>query len=119
MKKILEVLQYGDNDFRFNTDLDLVKHQKEIEMLPVRLVFTMITKLWGGNELAVLTAIRALAIADLAASVNREQMIRHLDHDSKNLARILFESKKEFERAGGKVDVFYPGSKPGGCKIKS
>ena len=30
MKKILEVLRYGDGDIRFNTDVDPVKQPKEV-----------------------------------------------------------------------------------------
>ncbi len=73
MKKILEVLQDGDIDIRFNTDLDPVKHPNVIPNVITRTAFAMVTKLWGGNEAAVLAMIRALAIADLAVSVNRQK----------------------------------------------
>lgn len=54
----------------------------------------MVTRLWGGNETAVLAMIRALAIADLAVSVNRKQM----------------------ERNGEKVIRFAPGVTPSSFK---
>lgn len=33
MKKILEVLQYGDIDLRFNTDIDVFKHPEAVKGL--------------------------------------------------------------------------------------
>ena len=85
MKKILEVLQYGDIDIRFNTDLDPIKHPNVIPDVITRTSFAMTTRLWGGNERAVLAMIRALAVADLAVCVNRKEMVRHLDEDSEAL----------------------------------
>ena len=86
MKKILEVLQYGDIDIRFNTDFDPVKNPNVIPDVISRTAFAMVTRLWGGNEMAVLAMIRALAIADLAVSVNRKQMIR--DYERRKTRRI-------------------------------
>ena len=111
MKKILEVFQYGDNDIRFNTDFS----EKEMARMPEiigRLAFTMTTKLWGGNEQAVLAMIRALAIADLAVSVNRKEMIRALDEDSATFAKIMNRAMNELKKNGGAV-VFPPGFNPG------
>ena len=65
MKKILEVLRYGENDIRFHTDLDPTKAPGIIPETTTELAIAMMTTLWGGNELAVLAMIRALAIADL------------------------------------------------------
>jgi len=112
MKKILEVLQYGDHEFRFNTDLDPQKHPQEIADLPAYLAFAMATKLWGGNEIAVIAAVRSLAMADLAVSVNRKEMIRQLDRCSEDIARIFRQTKEDFEKSGGKVKVFGPGVPP-------
>ena len=112
MKKILEVLQYGDLDIRFNTDIDPVKTPDVITDIIIRASFTMMTKLCGGNEQAVLAMIRALAIADLGVSVNREQMIRHYDQESAALAESFLQAKKEFERSGGKMMMFGPNAKP-------
>ena len=112
MKKILEVLQYGDIDIRFNTDFDPVKNPNVIPDVISRTAFAMVTRLWSGNEMAVLAMIRALAIADLAVSVNRKQMIRDYDEDSAALAKSFLHAKKEFEKNGGKVMVFGPGVKP-------
>ncbi len=112
MKKILEVLSYGENDLRFNTDLDPAHLNQVIPSLTSTALLTMITKLWGGKEVAVLAAIRALALADLAASVNREEMIKMLDDQSRNLVESLQEARREFERNGGKVITFGPGVNP-------
>ena len=60
--------------------------------------------------------IRALAIADLAVSVNRKQMIQFLDEESAMMAKSLEESLKEMERNGEKVIRFAPGVKPSSIK---
>ncbi len=109
MKKILEVLQYGDFDIRFKTDLDPIKFPETIAALPPAVAFSMATKLWGGNENAVLSVIRALAVADLSLCFNRKQMLKFLEEDSAFLAMSMKEAQKEFERNGGKVKTFAPG----------
>ena len=108
MKKILEVLQYGETDIRFNTDLKPTTHPDSLPMLVGSTAFAMTTRLWGGNELDVLAVIRALAIADLAVSVNRKDMIKMMDKDSETFARILVETRREFEKNGGRVFTFPP-----------
>ena len=60
---------------------------------------------------AVLAMIRALAISDLAVSVNRKQMIRNYDEDSAALAKSFLQAKEEFERRGGKMTIVMPGGK--------
>ena len=117
MKKILEVFQYGDHDIRFNTDINPFKHPEVIPELISNSAFAMTTSLWGGNEQAVLAVIRSLTIADLAVSVNREEMLRQLGEEAEALARCMQQAKEDFEKAGGKVMVFRPEIKPG--KIRS
>ena len=112
MKKILEVLQYGETDIRFNTDLKPTTHPDSLPMLVGSAAFAMTTRLWGGNEHDVLAVIRALAIADLAVSVNRKDMIKKMDQDSKTFARIIVEARREFEKNGGQVIVFPPNINP-------
>ena len=112
MKKILEVLRYGENDIRFHTDLDPRKDPDIINQTVVEVAMAMMTTLWGGNEQAVLAMIRALSIADLGVSVNRRQMISFLDDASESLAASLNEARKAFEKSGGKCTVFGPGVAP-------
>ena len=116
MKKILEVLQYGETDIRFNTDIDTAKNPDIILDIIAKSAFTMMTKLWGGNEQSVLAMIRALAIADLSVSVNRKEMIRQLDETSQMMNKSMKEARKAFEKNGGKMIVFGPGIKPGSVK---
>lgn len=111
MKKILEVLQYGDHDIRFNTDIKLGSDSEATALL-TSIAFAMVTTLWGGKEREVLAMIRALAIADLSVSVNRKEMLKILDLDSEQLGRALMDSKKEMERRGMKVMTFAPGVLP-------
>ena len=116
MKKILEVLQYGDLDIRFNTDINVLKDPDIIPEIISRTSFAMTTKLWGGNERDVLAMIRALSIADLGVSVNRKEMVRYLDQSSEMLARSFMEARKEFQKNGGLINVFPPGITPSGTK---
>ena len=112
MKKILEVLRYGENDIRFNTDIDPLKDPEIIHQTVTELAMAMMTTLWGGNEQAVLAMIRALSIADLGVSVNRRQMVGFLDEASETLAASLRDARKAFEKSGGKCTVFGPGVAP-------
>lgn len=116
MRKILEVLQYGDFDIRFNTDINARRNPDIVPDIISRSAIAMTTKLWGGNEMDVLAMIRALSVADLAVSVNREEMIRYLDESSEMLARSFVEAREMFEKQGGKVTVFPPHVKPSGTK---
>lgn len=114
MKKILEVLRYGENDIRFHTDIDPTKDPAIIHETVTELAMAMMTTLWGGNERAVLAMIRSLAIADLGVSVNRRQMVGFLNESSAVLAESLRDARKMFEASGGKVMVFGPGIAPPG-----
>ena len=112
MKKILEVLRYGENDIRFHTDINPAKDPEIIHETVTELAMAMMTTLWGGNEQAVLAMIRALAIADLGVSVNRRQMISFLNDASAMLERSLHDVREAFEESGGKMMVFGPGFAP-------
>lgn len=116
MKTILQVLQYGDYDVRFRTDIDPLKDPNAIDKVISSVAMAMVTTLWGGNEQAVLAMIRALSIADLGASVNRRQMIRFLDEASEGVSQSLDEARKLFEKSGGKISIFPPGVNPAGQK---
>ena len=113
MKKILEVVRYGENDIRFRTDMDPLKDPNLIPQTISELAFAMMTTLWGGNEQAVLAMVRALAIADLAVSVNRREMLAFLDDASGMLVETLRSARKAFEETGGKMILFSPGITPG------
>ena len=125
MKKILEVLQYGENDIRFKTDLEVEKNPEMVlelttkfknpEMvleLTTKFAWAMFTTLWGGNERTVLAMIRSLAIADLAVSVNRKEMLGFLDESSEMLVRSFQEAKEKMEQQGVKITTFAPGVQP-------
>ena len=116
MKKILEVLQDGDGSLRFNTDVDLNKTPEAIFEITTNAGFSMATKLWGGNELSVLSIIRALAVADLSLCVNRKEILKMLDDNSRFLAMSFDEAKREFEKNGGRIITFAPGVMPSPAK---
>ena len=111
MKKILEVLQCENGEIRFNTDINVDKNPEEIMNIAPMAAISMATKLWGGNESAVLAVIRALMIADLSLSVNRKEMVRGMTQSAETLERCILEAKKEFEKSGGKITIMSPGIK--------
>ncbi|MBO5634605.1 MAG: hypothetical protein J5907_04250 [Bacteroidales bacterium] len=112
MKKILEVLRYGNGDIIFKTDVDPLKKPEEVNNVLIQTMMSMATKLWGGNEQAVLAMIRVLSIADLALSVNRKEMIRWLDRESGNLYKAFQDASAAFKKEGGKIMTFGPGVMP-------
>lgn len=112
MKKILEVLQYGDTEIRFNTDIK--NFGESVQLLAPLLAFNMSTRLWGGNEVTILNIIRMLAAADLSLCVDRDNVLRDLEDNSVALSTILDDARKEFERQGGQVIVFRPECKQPG-----
>lgn len=112
MKKILEVLRYGNGDIIFKTDVNPLKNPEEIHDVLIQTMISMATKLWGGNEQAVLAMIRVMAIADLALSVNRKEMVRWLDRESENLHKAFQDANAAFQKDGGKIMTFGPGVMP-------
>lgn len=117
MKKILEVLQDGSGQLRFNTDIDVMKNPQLALDITQSAMISMATTLWGGNEMSVLAMIRALAIADLSVSVNQNEMIEYLKQSSKSLGEAFRSAMKDAQRHG-KATIFPPNVKPG-SKVKN
>ena len=116
MKKILEVLQNGEGDIRFNTDFDVTKDADKLLSVAPNAAMAMMTTLWGGNEISVIAMIRALAIADLAVSVNTEEMLTQMKESALFLKKTFEEARTQFEKQGGRIETFAPGIKPQGTK---
>ena len=108
MQKILEVLRYGEDDIRFDTDINPEDNPEIIHDLIVEIALAFVTKLWGGKEQAVLAMIRALIVADLGVSVNREQMIKLINAESAYLEQVMKKVRDEVVANGG--TVFTPGT---------
>ena len=117
MKKVLEVLQYGENEIRFNTDFDVRKDPRVALDVTAKALMAMVTTLWGGNETSVIAMIRALSIADLAASVNMEEMVEMLKESAYSMKRSMTEAEMEMKRSGVNLTKYCP--VPGLRKMKS
>ena len=115
MKKILEVLQYGEGELRFNTDLDLQKDPMAIMDLTVSAMFSMATKLWGGNEQTVIAVIRSLFVADMAISVDRNGGRNGLEEESERMGEQFMKMMKDLQDQG-KAMSFPPGVQPPSSK---
>ena len=107
MKRILEVLQDGDGQLKFRTDINVWKDPMASMDIIQNAMLSMSTMLWGGNEQSVLAMIRSLAIADLALCTNRDEMIEHLKDASRSLAD-AFNSVLQEEQLRGSVTIFPP-----------
>ena len=115
MKKILEVLQDGDGELKFNTDLDVQDNPMEIMDLTVSAVLSMATKLWGGNEQTVIAVIRALFVADMAISVDRKIVLKGLEKESERVGDQFMKMMKDLQDQG-KAMSFPPGVQPPSSK---
>ena len=118
MKKILEVLQYGEGELRFNTDLDLQKDPMAIMDLTVSAMLSMATKLWGGNEQTVIAVIRSLFVADMAISSDRKVVLKGLGKESEKLGEDFLKMMKELQEQG-KAMTFPAGVQPPMSKNKN
>ena len=115
MKKILEVLQYGDGELRFNTDLDVHKDPMAIMDLTVAAMFSMATKLWGGNEQSVVAVIRSLFVADMAISPDRKIVLKGLGKEAEQMGEDFLKMMKKLQEQG-KAMSFPPGVRPSSSK---
>ena len=118
MKKILEVLQYGEGELRFNTDLDLQKDPMAIMDLTVSAMFSMATKLWGGNEQTVIAIIRSLFVADMAISTDRKTVLKGLGYEAEKMGDEFIKMMKTLQDQG-KAMSFPPGVQPASSKNKN
>ena len=118
MKKILEVLQSEDGLLRFNTDLDARKDPMAIMDLTVSAMFSMASKLWGGNEQTVIAVIRSLFVADMAISVDRKIVLEGLGKESEVMGEQFMKMIKTLQTQG-KATSFPPGVRPSSSKNKN
>ena len=118
MKKILEVLQYGEGELRFNTDLDLQKDPMAIMDLTVSAMLSMATKLWGGNEQTIIAVIRSLFVADMAISTDRKTVLKGLGHEAEKMGDEFIKMMKTLQEQG-KAMSFPPGVQPASSKNKN
>ena len=118
MKKILEVLQNGDGELKFNTDLNVQKDPMAIMDLTVSAMFSMATKLWGGNEQTVIAVIRSLFVADMAISIDRKTVLKGLGIEAEKMGEEFIKIMKELQ-GQGKAMAFPPGVQPPSSKSKS
>ena len=118
MKKILEVLQYGEGELRFNTDLDLQKDPMAIMDLTVSAMLSMATKLWGGNEQTIIAVIRSLFVADMAISTDRKTVLKGLGYEAEKMGDEFIKMMKTLQEQG-KAMTFPAGVQPPMSKNKN
>ena len=118
MKKILEVLQYGEGELRFNTDLDLQKDPMAIMALTFNAMLSMATNSWGGNEQTIIAVIRSLFVADMAISTDRKTMLKGLGKEAEQMGDEFMKMMKTLQDQG-KAMTFPAGVQPPMSKNKN
>jgi hypothetical protein len=103
---------------KFNTDLNVKKNPSAVMDVASRAIFTMATKLWGGNEDSVVAVIRALFVADMALSVDRGIIMHGLAQEAERMAEVFNEMMSKMV-VSGKAQTFGPGVKPPAGKTKN
>lgn len=118
MKKILEVLQNEDGELIFSTDLNVQKNPKSIMDITISAMFSMATRLWGGNEQTVIAVIRALFVADMAISVDRKIVLNGLGNEAEKMGEEFMKMMKTLHDQG-KAITFPPGVRLPSTKNKN
>ena len=108
MRKVLEVLQSSTGELTFNTDVDVEKDATVVIDIMSSAMFSMATKLWGGNEQSVIAVIRALFVADMAISADREFIMKGIMKEAAYMGKIFNDMMASME-ARGVAQSFAPG----------
>lgn len=111
MRKLIEVFEKDNCEICFKTDLKMTDIS-ELPILAGRVAFSMMTRLWGGNEEIILAVIRNLAIADLAVCYNRKEIISFLDKASSETSMLLKETLEDMRKHGCQFTEYAPGVGP-------
>lgn len=108
MRKILEVLQSSTGELTFDTDIDVEKDPTAVMDIMSSAMFCMATKLWGGNEHSVIAMIRALFVADMAISADREVVGKGLVQEAAHMGKLFNDMMGAMEKRG-QAQSFAPG----------
>ena len=108
MRKILEVLQSSTGELTFNTDVDVEKDAIVVMDIMSSAMFSMATKLWGGNEQSIIAVIRALFISDMAISTDGEFIMKGIMKEAAHMGK-LFNDMMAAMEARGIAQSFAPG----------
>lgn len=100
MRKILEVLQSSTGELTFDTDIDVEMDPTEVMDIMSSAIFCMATKLWGGNEGSVTAMIRALFVADMAISSDRDIVMKGLMQEAAQMGKLFNEMMEALEEKG-------------------
>ena len=108
MRKILEVLQSSTGELTFDTDIDVEMDPTAVMDVMSSAIFCMATKLWGGNEGSVTAMIRALFVADMAISSDRDIVMKGLMKEAAQMGKLFNDMMKALEEKGA-AQRFGPG----------
>ena len=94
------------------------KNPMAIMDLTVAAMFSMATKLWGGNEQTVIAVIRSLFVADMAISTDRKTMLKGLGKEAEQMGDEFMKKMKTLQDQG-KAMTFPAGVQPPMSKNKN
>ena len=99
-KKVLEVLQCSDGELKFNSEIDVDSDPTVVMDIMSSAMFCMATKLWGEKENSVVAMIRALFVADMAISVDRDFILKGLSKEAAHMGRLFNDMMEKFQAEG-------------------
>ncbi len=97
MKKLLEVLQYGECDIRFNTDVDVSDPMVIVDIAGAA-AMSLANTFPGENKSAVIGVLRALYMADLAISDNKDALANDILTVAKRLEIYMDEAVDDIKQ---------------------
>ena len=100
MKRILEVLQCSDGELKFNSEIDVDSDPTVVMDIMSSAMFCMATKLLGEKENSVVAMIRALFVADMAISLDRDIILKGLSKEAAHMGKLFNDMMDKFQAEG-------------------
>ena len=109
MKKILEIIQEGDMKVRFNTDITFpMSNNDAIEMIS-SLMMSFSSSVFGKLEQNVTTAIRIVALSEMALSGSIDQDVNLFRRQAKDMNKVFLQTMEMMKRRNKGEIISVPG----------
>ena len=109
MKKILEIIQEGDMKVRFNTDITFpMSNNDAIEMIS-SLMMSFSSYVFGKHEQNVTTAIRIVALSEMALSGSIDQDVNLFRRQAKDMNKVFLQTMEMMKRRNKGEIISVPG----------
>ena len=109
MKKILEIIQDGDMKVRFNTDITFpMSNNDAIEMIS-SLMMSFSSSVFGKHEQNVTTAIRIVALSEMALSGSIDKDVNLFRRQAKDMNKVFLQTMEMMKRRNKGEIISVPG----------